>query len=194
MARPKKIRLETPDNRTTPGAPGKPLSDEMRKFIEAVIGRPLPSDPPPLSPEVAADYDSYQRQATLDILFIDPKNSEPLSCVFAPVILNRGSESDKATAGQILVEILAHGTAEEAGAFFKRVLTLKKESEKAPPPNSYAYYAYSRFIEENGFEPTRSRLKKYILARRSIYKVVPQADDSKAWFRVWEESGLFALE
>ncbi|MEI6676319.1 MAG: hypothetical protein WCO57_14210 [Verrucomicrobiota bacterium] len=194
MARPKRIRLETPDNRTTPGAPGKPLSDEMRKFIEAVIGHPLPPDPPPLSPEAAADCDSFRRQVTLDSLHVDPKNSEPLSRLFAPVILNRGSEAEKTTAGQILVEILAHGTAEEAGAFFKRVLTLKKESENPPPPNSYVYYAYSMFIEENGFEPTRSRLKKYILARRSIYKVVPEATDTKGWLRLWDESGLFMLE
>jgi len=134
------------------------------------------------------------RQMALNSLRVDPHGDEPLSCILAPVIRKRGSTSDKELAGKMFVHLLENGTADQAETFFRRVMTLKRNFEQLPHRNGFAYYAYSMFIEENGFEPTKARLKKYILARPDIYKDMPRAADSKAWFRLWDESGLFALE
>jgi len=134
------------------------------------------------------------RQMVLDTLRVDPLSDWPLAGIFGPVILGHISESDKEIAGKVFLHMLTNGTIAQTETFFQRLLELKRNAERLPHRNDIAYCAYCLFIHENGFEPTKARLKKYILTKPDIFKDMPQATDSKAWFRLWDESGLFALE
>ena len=69
-------------------------------------------------------------------------------------------------------------------------------SEKVGTKNShgatFASSAYDRFIKEWGRKPTKTDLKRFILARPNIYKQAPAGGNRKAWAALWEQSGLFA--
>jgi len=146
-----------------------------------------------MSPEEELRFSRTCRQQALDVLSVDPLNNEPLSCILGPIITGSAGAFDKELAGKMFVGLLEGGTVEQTAAFFKRVLALKGKAKDAHP-NGFYYYAYSNFIEENGFEPSKAGLKKFILARPDTYRGMPGATDWKAWGRLWEDSGLFALE
>jgi hypothetical protein len=133
------------------------------------------------------------RQSQINRLRVDQLGDEPLACVLAPVILKRASAGEIELAGEMFVHMLADCTADQAEAFFKRVVTLKRNAEGLPHRNGFAYYAYARFIEETGREPSKAELKRYILARREIYRDAPGEGDKEGWTRLWIAAGLFTL-
>jgi len=169
------------------------------------IGRPTKSkpakndlrtaapEPPLMSAEEELRFSRICRQSVLDQARVDPYGDEPLSCVFAPVILKRGAEWEKDDAGKLLVGLLESYTADQIEAFFKRVVQLKRNAESLAHRNGFAYYAYSMFLEETGREPSKRELKKYIVARREVYKVQPAPGDKKGRTNLWRDSGLFTL-
>jgi hypothetical protein len=170
MPRPKKHRNDPQDLRTQIREPGEIRDAEQEQMMSRVF-----------------------RQGMLDDARVDPFRDEPPACVLAPVILKRGSAQDKEMVGSLFVHTLENFTADQAESYFKRVLALKRNAENLPLRNGFVYYAYSSFIEEFGFEPSKARLKKFILAKPEVYKDTPPAEDKKAWSRVWRESGLFTL-
>lgn len=133
------------------------------------------------------------RQFFLNELRTDPLGDEPLACILGPVILRRATDGEKQLAKELFTHILETGTAEQVTAFFARVRRLKESAELPPHRNALAYYAYSSFIEETGREPSKPELRKYIVARREIFKGAPAPEDGKAWHRLWEDCGLFEL-
>ena len=124
---------------------------------------------PLMSREEELRFARICRQGFLDKARVDPLNDEPLSCILGPIILGRAGPFDKELAGKMFVGLLEGGTVEQTKAFFKRVLTLKSKA-KDTHSNGFYYYAYSNFIEENGFEPSKKGLKKFILAREETYR------------------------
>ena len=134
------------------------------------------------------------RQAMIDKLRADPFNDEPLACVLGNVI--RGDEPtawESELFGKMMVHALGKMSTEQAQGFFDRIITLKKNWVHGHR-NAFCYYAYSKYIEATGKEPTKSALKKYVIANRNIFKDAPPAEDGKAWTRAWRDSGLFTLE
>ncbi len=133
------------------------------------------------------------RQAVIDTLKVDPKGDEALACVMASIVLNRPySAPDEELAGKCFVAAMKHPDPAVASRFFQRMLRLKLNAE-SPHRNAFAYYAYSRFIDEAGREPSKPELRAYIEARRNEFKDAPGAEDPKGWTRLWKESGLSEL-
>jgi hypothetical protein len=134
------------------------------------------------------------RQLQLDRLRIDQFNDDPqLAGILADAIAGKASEFSRKVAGEVLLGAVENLTADEAEVFFKRVVTLKRNHEQLPHRNGFALFAYSRFIEETGKEPTKAKLRAFITARPEDYKDQPAAEDKKGWTRLWEQSGLFDL-
>lgn len=134
------------------------------------------------------------RQMQLDHLRIDQFNNDPqLAGILADAIMGGASEFSRKVAGEVLLGAVENLTADEAEAFFKRVVVLKRNREQLPHRNGFAVFAYSRYIEETGKEPSKAQLRKYILARPGKYRDQPAPEDKKAWTRLWQESGLATL-
>jgi hypothetical protein len=112
--------------------------------------------------------------------------------MLGPIFLKRATADEKQEVGWLFAQALETTTAEQLEKFFARVVVMKKNAEQ-PHRHAFAYFGYVRFIEENGREPSKFELKKYLLARRENFKDLPPAEDGKAWTRVWREAGLFTL-
>jgi hypothetical protein len=140
-------------------------------------------------------FAAIDRQAVLNQLRADPFGDEPLACILGPVILGRATAADKQLTGEIFAAILETSTPDQLAAFFARIHKMKVNADMPPHRNAFAYYAYSNYIGETGREPSKQELRKYITARREIYKDAPQdgPDDGKAWHRLWQDCGLFEL-
>jgi hypothetical protein len=146
--------------------------------------------------EVLADewMAGVARQIQLDKLRVDPLNDDSqLACVLAASILGTASEYNRKVAGEVMIDAVENLTADEAEAFFKRVVTLKRNREQLAHRNGFAFFAYSRYIEETGREPSKPELKAYLMARRETFRETPDEEDGKAWTRLWKQSGLATL-
>jgi hypothetical protein len=95
--------------------------------------------------------------------------------------------------GSLMVCAVEHFTADQAESFFKTIVEMKRKLENPPHRNAWAHAAYSDFIAEFGFEPSKAGLRKYISQGRRKYPDPPGRDDIKGWTRLWTESGLSAL-
>ena len=134
------------------------------------------------------------RQHCIDILRADPHKDEPLAAVLGGII--RGNEPtawESELLGKLMAQALGKMTIEQAQSFFDRIMALKKNWPHGHR-NAFAYYAYSKYIEATGKEPTKKELKKYIVAHRDIFKDAPLKEDTAGWTRLWKNSGLFTLE
>jgi hypothetical protein len=134
------------------------------------------------------------RQTQLDRLRVDQFNDDPqLASVLADAILGGASEFSRKVAGEVLLGAVENLTADEAEAFFKRVVQMKRNREQLAHRNGFAFFAYSRYLEETGREPSKPELKAYLMARRETFRDLPAAEDGKGWTRLWQESGLATL-
>ncbi|MCW1921217.1 hypothetical protein OKA05_01555 [Luteolibacter arcticus] len=202
--RPKKRKLEPVDKRTPLVAPpdyADPAERQsLKDTVKEVLGIEVPDDDPcftrhaqPSDAQEEIDrLAATARQHFIDKLRVDPKGEEPLAGTLGSVILNRATPYFEELAGRLFVTALKHEEPAVTAQFFQRVMSLKYNAA-APHRNAFAYYAYSRFIEETEREPTKPELKAYILARRDEFKDAPDESDAKGWTRLWKESGLSDL-
>ena len=166
MARPKKIKSPPTDNK-----------------IDT-------SDKTP--PEDLAWMNPLSIQGAIDRLRVDPFNDEPLACVLAPVLLDRATDAERESVGNLFAEAVRICTPEQLSGFFSRVAKMA-ENVKQPHRNARAYFGYARFIEETGREPSKPELKAYLLARPEIYKGMPADDAKSQWTDLWRDCGLLHL-
>ena len=177
--------MKTPLSRRKP-EPFRLMSNPPKKRNQTFDNRAHDTDEPHLAAVV--------RQSGLDKARVDPLNQDPmLACVLAGIIMRDASEHARDSAGKMLVGAVENFTADEAEAFFRRIVSLKRNHENLRHRNGFAVFAYSRFIEETGKEPTKSELRKFVVARPETFKDQPGAEDKKGWTRLWKDSGLFAL-
>lgn len=135
---------------------------------------------------------SLFHQMEIDRARVDPFNDEPLACILAPVLLNRATDAEREFVGNLFADAARTCTAAQLAAFFARVAKLALNAEQ-PHRNAYAYFAYARFIEATGREPSKPELKAYMLARPETFKGTPAGDEKKQWTRLWADSGLSEL-
>jgi hypothetical protein len=153
---------------------------------------PPPDRRPESEGELPEHWPAVLRQKSVNQLRVDPKGDEPLSGILGDVILCRASADDEDLAGKMFLAVLKAPDPSVAEQFFRRVMRLKLNAV-APHRNAFAYYAYGRFIEDAGREPSKTELRAYIEARRNEFKEAPGEDDPKGWTRLWKESGLSGL-
>ena len=192
MSRPRKNKIAPSDSRAAAGGPE--LTPDEWAEIQQQFGLTEKPMPTPLSPEEDSALASIARQHQLDRLRVDPLGNEPLASVFGPIILGTSTDSNKELAGDLFCKLLENGTSEMVEGFLKRVSTLKRNHEALPHRNGFAYFAYCRFVEAAGKEPTKSQLKKFIIARPEEYRDQPSPDGKKEWTELWKRSGLFTLQ
>jgi hypothetical protein len=81
--------------------------------------------------------------------------------------------------------------------FFTRLLAMKREHEASKAGyihrNSCALLAWKDYVKANNRTPTKRELKKFILDDIVKYKNMPPTEDTKAWKRLWDDSGLAEL-
>jgi hypothetical protein len=204
MSRPKKYKAESViSNRTELSKRTRAEKLQIAKDAAAITQQILEKNTPPkllktmqsiLANETHEEYlasMSWHRQREVDRLIVDPHRDEPLACMFSDHILSR-ENSNNATIGKFFHDVLSKLDSEKLELLFKRIVNLKKNAESRGRA-AYAYYAYSSFIDETDREPSKMELKKYIIARREIYKESPSSDDAKGWTRLWKACGLFDL-
>jgi hypothetical protein len=198
--RPRKVQREQGDQRTpvlgSPDYSDPDQRQQLKDTVKDILSAEVPDDDPCFSR--APDQDEVDalaataRQCTIDNLRVDPFGDEPLANLMGSIILNRSTPYFEELAGQIFVKALKHEDPEVASQFFERVMKMRRNAD-SPHRNAYAYYAYSRFIEEVGREPSKPELKAYIQARRDEFRDAPGDGDGKGWTRLWEGAGLTEL-
>lgn len=201
MSRPRKPKREQSDLRAIEKPPpdySDPAARQsLKDTVKGILGVDVPEDDPCFnsSPEqdaARAGLAGVARQNSIDRLRVDPKGDEPLAPVLASVLLDRSDSFDEKLVGKMFVTVLRNPDPAVAEQFFRRVMALKMNAAQ-PHRNSYAYYAYARFIEETDREPSKPELRAYIEARREEFKDAPGPDDKQGWTRLWKESGLSNL-
>jgi len=133
------------------------------------------------------------RQAQIDMLRADPHGEDILSATgFSSVMLGRADAMDKITVAEAMLHALKNLSSDELAEFFARIVRMKSNIEN-PHRTARAYYGYTRFVEENGKEPSKPELKDYLIENSKIFIGMPNRDDGKGWTRLWRESGLSNL-
>jgi len=135
------------------------------------------------------------RKFKFESLAANPKSkpmgfASSLSSVFE---ISARDPADTQFFGEIMTVAIQDSTTDELKELFDHILKMKANREFLHR-NSYAYLAYSHFINETSREPSKWELKEYIVARSDRFKDAPSKNDNKGWTRLWKEAGLNKLK
>lgn len=163
--------------------------------------KPWPDTPqsrkrtPEKNAELAEDFRQMFLQMNLDRVRVDPLNDEPwLAQELASVICGhwRTKQGDE-DAASLFLYALTELNADQAEDLFRRVVKLKRNRESPPHPAAWAMFAYYNFTHDNGKEPTKDQLRKYICEHHETYPAHPPLDADSSWRDLWRLAGLFNL-
>ncbi len=131
-------------------------------------------------------------------LSVDPIRSIEMSNIFGLLITHRADDHFRKFVGVMLALMVENGTSDMLEELFSNILAMKRNAEAAADGqhhrNAVALLAWKDFVVENGFKPTKPRLKKFILGQPKKYYGMPSLDDGKGWTRVWKAAGLHEME
>jgi hypothetical protein len=192
MARPRKIKTERMDARTSNDACISPEEWQAVRLWMDEIGVKLSETPPIPESDTDQKLNAIFRQCEINRARVDQFNEEPLAGCFAPLILNRATDAERAFAADLMATALEECTPEQWTAFALRLARLKANAEQ-PHRNAYAYWGYARFIEENGREPSKPELKAYLLENPKVFPGMPAADAKSQWTDLWRDCRLSKL-
>ncbi len=162
MSRPKKER-ELPKSRRTPDA-GKPIG---------------------------LDGNFAKRYVGVWSAKMDPLNESPdLVNLLGPIICGSAGESEERELLEYFTKLILNATPEETEKAFNKILKIKR-NVMLGDRRAYALMAYSHYFDEAGKEPSKAKLKAYMIARKDIYKDQPGPEEP--WTRLWKETGLFGM-
>jgi hypothetical protein len=172
---------------------GRPKKNQF----EVLATTNLPTDDAPYH----LDYGLSEKEAQRVIrntIRADPHNNDPEMMRYSLCITGEALEKTMSFVGREMVDALYEKNAVELQEFFDRIMKRKIEVERSykekPHRNFYGYKAYCEFKEENGFNPSKRGLKKFILSRLDKYLNMPDESDFKGWSDIWKDTGLFNLE
>ena len=157
----------------------------------------LPTDDAPYYLDYGLTEKEVQR-VIRNMIRADPHNNDPEMMRYSLCITGVAVEQTMNFVGREMVDALYEKNAVELREFFDRIMKIKIEAERSykekPHRNYYGYKAYCDFTKDHGFNPTKSRLKKFILGRPDRYLNMPDQSDLKGWTDVWKDTGLFNLQ
>jgi hypothetical protein len=168
--------------------------DPMREMIGDGNGIDYRLPPPPWNKntlEIMTD--------NLAILRIDPKHSNVMqmeTCIVRTIAKTEENiEVTNSFLGDYMAELLSEWDAETVKKVFADILRMKENEQLPPHRNFLAYRAYCDFLLEFGFEPTRQKLAKFIVANHAKYPVgLGKTTTGKDWWEMFFEAGLARLE
>jgi hypothetical protein len=144
-------------------------------------------------PQFRQSFQKVIRKDSLINAITDPFSEEKMPAkAFGRTLVVSDHEEDYSTGG-MLCEFMRDMSADELQKVFDAIIRMKRKAEFWHR-NSFAYYAYSNYIEAYGMEPTKNALKEYIVDHPRKYKDAPSKDDCKAWTRLWKAVGLETLK
>ena len=126
-------------------------------------------------------------------LICDPQDRHEWSYLFGMAIQKRIDLFHFDALASLLISTLANGSTDDVARIFGAAIEAKRESEKSPHRNAWAFVAFMKLMREIEREPSKPELKDYIDARRHIYRDAPSADDNKGWTRLWKATKLWPL-
>ncbi len=81
---------------------------------------------------------------------------------------------------------------------FRRILAMKREAEKSPQDKHRHWHVLKGYLdylsETENRQPSKPELKEYLIARRNIYKNLPDKLDKPGWSDAWKGAGLDDLK
>jgi|GEM_PF-2304933 len=182
--RPKKVNLPKTDSRTPKNySPFSPAEVESLKSIFNL---------PQRTPDDEKASAQTERQDRLNQLRVNPKGNASLPPLFSNLVMKNASKMEKSLLGNGLIEMIEAFETPVLEKLFKGILEMKRNSEDSPRRNYYAYSAYCNFLKENGKEPTKPELKKFIQRNPDLYLV--GILEKGGWTIVWKETGLSTLK
>jgi hypothetical protein len=130
----------------------------------------------------------------MDRLSVDPTWTEGLAEFFGPVITGKATEKGKAYAGAIIANAMEKASAVALAELFSRIMAMKKEAG-SPATGKHRHWhvlrGYLDYLSETeSRQPSKPELKDYLLARKSIYKNLPDELDKPGWTEAWKGAGL----
>jgi hypothetical protein len=144
-------------------------------------------------PKFRVALQKFIRKSYLINAITDPFSDEKMPAkAFGYTLTVNDTESDESM-GAMLCEFMRDMSADELQKVFDAIIRMKRKAEFLHR-NSFAYYAYSNYIEAYGVEPTKHALKTYILEHPRKYKDAPSPEDKSGWTRIWKAIGLETLK
>ena len=95
--------------------------------------------------------------------------------------------------GGWLVRLIRNLEVEDCERMFRAIIAIKRNLDLPPSRESHALRACADFIKEAGRPPSKSELRKFIVARPEKYRYAPGEDDKKGWTRLWQATHLDGL-
>ena len=140
-----------------------------------------------------------ERIRSAQMLRIDPLCEYEDVSLFAIFILFNDAEHEgvperRKQCREWLANFTMNESPDEVAELFKKIIAMKNWLEIPPHRNFKVYWLYHCFLEEFGFEPTRARLKKFILADSEYAPSMPNKGATEEWRRLWKAAGLMALD
>jgi hypothetical protein len=144
-------------------------------------------------PQFRQSFQKVIRKDSLINAITDPLSEEKMPAkAFGYTLTVNDTESDEAM-GAMLCEFMRDMSGDDLQKVFDSIMRMKRKAEYWHR-NSFAYYAYSNYIEAYGMEPTKHALKTYILDHPRKYKDAPSPEDKSGWTRLWKAVGLENLK
>jgi hypothetical protein len=109
------------------------------------------------------------------------------------VITGAASEEERQQAAKEYLENLEKMTPEKMRDFFNLILTYKAQFANLRSRVFHAIKAAYDYESMTGRQPSKPKLKAFILANRDKYTDAPSAEDGKGWTDLWKNSGLASL-
>tara|TARA_R110000868_G_scaffold230480_1_gene483636 strand:- start:325 stop:915 length:591 start_codon:yes stop_codon:yes gene_type:complete len=143
-------------------------------------------------------WDDYHRTEMADNLArlrVDPCHSNHAQLETPLVRAIAGLDFEYYDVGLYIGQLLAEWSEDTAKQVFGDILRMKRTAEHLPHRNFLAYLAYCDFLKENGFEPTRQRLARYIKDNPAKYPVgINKPTTDEQWWEMFRQAGLVRLE
>jgi hypothetical protein len=144
-------------------------------------------------PDFAVKLQNVRRKTSLEYAITDPFEMEKMPAKAFGYTLLANDPDEDASMGAMLCGMMRDMSADSLQSLFDAIIRMKRNSDFLHR-NSYAYYAYCKYLEAYGTEPTKYALKTYILEHPRQYKDAPSEDDKTGWTRLWKAVGLENLK
>lgn len=135
----------------------------------------------------------------LSKLSVDPTWTENLSELgFADLIAGAPDFArTKEITGIYMTHVLRNAPIDAVEEFFHRLVLMRREHDKQSQDKHRHWHVLKGYLdylsETENRQPSKPELKEYLIARKSIYKNLPDEADKPGWTDAWKGAGLNEL-
>lgn len=164
--------------------------DPMREMLGDGLGADFHLPIPP--------WDQYwldEKAEHLSLLRVDPTSTNGVAQLWKCVVRAiAGQEFSGYVIQDFFSKLISVHRSHVAEKHFAEIIEMMKWMDRPPHRNYHAYQAYCDFLEEFGFEPTKTKLIRFIRENPEKYPVgISKPCGNKEWYSMIEDAGLFRL-